>query len=88
MSGQTVALALEKCFHEICQAELVRLRGRTAALSAADRMAVETITVEVIQAIAAQPARALRQSGDGLAETVMRLFRVPIRAMSPPDQDA
>ena len=72
-----IARALHDRFDEVCRAELLRLRRKTAALSPADRAEVDAITVEVTQAIASRVGAALmRQESGELTEIVARLFAV------------
>lgn len=72
-----IARALHDRFDEVCRAELLRLRRKTAALSPAERAEVDAITVEVTKAIAARVEAALaRQQSEDLADIVARLFAV------------
>lgn len=72
-----ISRALHEKFEEVCRAELLRLRRKTASLSPEQRAEVDAMTVEVTQAIAARVEAALeRQPGDGLADIVARLFAV------------
>jgi hypothetical protein len=76
-----IASALHHRFDEVCRAELVRLRRKTAALTPADREQVDAITAEVTRAIAASVGAAVdRAPGADLGDIVSRLF-----AISPAD---
>lgn len=72
-----ISRALHDRFDEVCRAELVRLRRKTAALSAAERAEVDAMTVQVTHAIAARVEAALEhQQGADLADVVAQLFAV------------
>jgi hypothetical protein len=72
-----IALALHERFDEVCQAELQRLRRKTAALSPEDRAEVDAISREVTMAIAARFEAALEaQDAKAFADIVGRLFAV------------
>ena len=76
-----IARALHSRFDEVCRAELVRLRRKTAALTPADRERVDAISVEVTAAIAASVGAAVDgPHGAGLGDIVSQLF-----AISPSD---
>ena len=76
-----IARALHHRFEEVCRAELVRLRRKTAALAPADREQVDAISAEVTQAIAASVGAAVDgPHGADLGDIVSRLF-----AISPAD---
>jgi hypothetical protein len=70
--------ALHHRFEEISRAELLRLCRKTASLPPDAREAVDTLTVEVVQAIAARATERLDDPGaERLAPVVARLFGVP-----------
>lgn len=76
-----IARALHDRFEEVCRAELLRLRRKTAALSPSDREQVDAISAEVTKAIAASVGAAVDAArGAGLDDIVARLF-----AISTPD---
>jgi len=76
-----IARALHCRFEEVCRAELVRLRRKTAALTPADRERVDAISAEITSAIAASVGAAVDgPHGAGLDDIVRRLF-----AISPSD---
>jgi hypothetical protein len=76
-----IARALHRRFEEVCRAELVRLRRKTAALTPADRERVDAISAEITRAIAASVGAAVDgPHGAGLDDIVRRLF-----AISPSD---
>ena len=76
-----IARALHRRFDEVCRAELVRLRRKTAALTPAEREQVDAISAEVTRAIAASVGSAVDgPHGAGLDDIVSRLF-----AISPSD---
>lgn len=76
-----IARALHDRFEEVCRAELIRLRRKTVALSAADRAQVDAISAEITKAIAASVGAAVDgPRGAGLDDIVARLF-----AISPAD---
>ena len=75
MSGATVSKALHARFDSIRRAELDRLKKKLAGLSEEDRRHVESITADVIHAIARVPTQAL--TGDvrsPLLEAAVWLF--------------
>ncbi len=76
-----IARALHHRFDEVCRAELVRLRRKTAALAPADREQVDAISAEISRAIAASVGAAVDgPHGAELGDIVSRLF-----AISPAD---
>ncbi len=76
-----IARALHHRFEEVCRAELVRLRRKTAALTPGDREQVDAISAEVTRAIAASVGAAVDGAhGADLGDIVSRLF-----AISPAD---
>jgi glutamyl-tRNA reductase len=77
MSGETAARALASHFDEIRRAELARLQKKLASLSPSDRAEVEAIAARVVDALAAEPARALARDGSPvLAHTLVDAFRI------------
>ena len=75
MSGGVVSQALRDRFESIRQSEIERLEKKLRGLSADDRRIVESITAEVVQAIAGLPAQVLAEEVRKPAlETVVRLF--------------
>lgn len=77
MSGERAARALGDRFESIRRSELARLRKKLAALSADERAEVEAITAQVVEALAAAPARALaRDESPLLVRAVVDLFHV------------
>ncbi len=78
-----IARALHERFEEVCRAELVRLRRKTASLSAADRAELDAISIAVAGAIAARLGDALDgESASDIANVVARLFAVAPRDAS------
>lgn len=72
-----IARALHDRFDEVCQAELERLRRKTAALSPEARAEVDAISREVTMGIAARFEAALEeQDGAAIAGIIGRLFAV------------
>jgi Glutamyl-tRNAGlu reductase, dimerisation domain len=72
-----VGRALHQRFETVCQAELLRLRRKTAALSPAARAEVDALTVAVARGIASRIDAAIDAANTGeLATVVMRLFAV------------
>lgn len=59
MSGPTISRALHARFEAIRQAELQRLRKKLGDLSDEDRRRVESITEDIVHAIARVPAEVL-----------------------------
>jgi hypothetical protein len=75
-----MARALHERFEEICRAELVRLRRKTASLSAPHQAEVDVISLAIARAIAARLTDALDH--DQVADTcsiVGHLFAVTPR---------
>jgi glutamyl-tRNA reductase len=75
MSGPTISKALHARFEAIRRVELERLRKKLGGLSEEDRRRVESITADVIHAIARVPADVL--VGDlhpPAVDAVVRLF--------------
>jgi glutamyl-tRNAGlu reductase-like protein len=62
-----IARVLHDRFEEICRAELVRLRKRTASLSPADQAQLDIISLSVARAIAACLGEAVER--DAAADT-------------------
>jgi hypothetical protein len=62
-----IARVLHDRFEEICRAELIRLRRKTACLSATDRYELDDISLSVVRAIAARLGEAIDQ--DATPET-------------------
>jgi hypothetical protein len=72
-----ISRALHERFEEVCRAELIRLRRKTAALSPEDRAEIDAITVAVTHAIASRVEAALEcEQGEAIAGVVARLFDV------------
>ena len=72
-----IARVLHSRFEEICRAELVRLRRKTAALSASDRGELDAISLSVAHAIAARLGEALeRDTAEETGRIVTHLFAV------------
>lgn len=72
-----IARALHDRFDEVCCAELLRLRRKTAALPPEERAEIDAISREVTMAIAARFEAALdAHGGIALADIVGRLFAV------------
>ena len=72
-----IARALHQRFDDVCRAELLRLRKKTASLTAEDRAEVDAVSVAVTLGIAARVEAALDgQQGPELTEMVARLFAV------------
>jgi hypothetical protein len=72
-----IARALHHRFDEVCRAELIRLRRKTAALTPAEREQVDAISAEVTRAIAASVGSAVDgPHGAGLDDIVSRLFAI------------
>jgi hypothetical protein len=72
-----IARALNQRFEEICRAELVRLRKKTAALAPDHREQVDAISAEIAQAIAASVGAAVDSPQcAGLDDIVKRLFAI------------
>lgn len=70
-------LALHNRFEEISRSELVRLKKKTAALPPEARQVVDSITVELVQAIAERATERLDEpGGERLAPMLARLFGV------------
>jgi glutamyl-tRNA reductase len=77
MSGEMAARALHEHFDNIRRSELSRLRKKVSALTDAERAEVETITAEIVDAIARHPARALESDASPLlVQAVVELFHV------------
>ena len=75
MSGRVVCKALRDRFESIRQSEVERLKKKLRGLSDDERRIVETITSDVVQAIARVPARALTEDVPPPSlEAVVRLF--------------
>jgi glutamyl-tRNA reductase len=75
MSGGIVSQALRDRFESIRQSEVERLEKKLRGLSVDDRRVVESITSEIVQAIAGVPARVLAEEHHEPAlEAVVRLF--------------
>lgn len=77
MSGEMAARALHQHFDTIRRAELTRLRKKVASLSAEQQAEIETITAQVVDAIARQPAKRLAVDGSPvLVRALIDLFHV------------
>jgi len=75
MSGPTVSKALHDRFEAIRRAELERLRRKLGSLTDEDRRHVETITADIIHAIARVPAETLAADvHQPTLEAMVRLF--------------
>ena len=75
MSGAKVARALCERFDEIRRTELARLHKKTAGLTEEQRAQLESITAQVVQAIARGPVEALEHDGSAaLAQAAAHLF--------------
>ncbi|MBW8895341.1 MAG: hypothetical protein JF613_04045 [Acidobacteria bacterium] len=69
---------LHERFEEICRTELVRLRRKTASLSATHRAELDVISLSVARAIAARLSDAIdRDQGAETHSVVSHLFAVP-----------
>jgi hypothetical protein len=68
-------------FEAVYGSELVRLRRKTAALSAADREAVEVLSAQVMQAFSAS----IEAMVDGRLEADVEQMVRRIFALTPPD---
>jgi len=78
-----IARAIHDRFEDVCRAELVRLRRKTASLSAADRAELDGISLAVAGAIAARLGEALDgETAPDVRNIVARLFAVAPRATS------
>jgi len=78
-----MARAIHDRFEEVCRAELVRLRRKTASLSAADRAELDGISLAVAGAIAAHLGEALdHETAPDVGNIVARLFAVAPRHTS------
>lgn len=75
MSGGVVSQALRDRFESIRQSEVERLEKKLRGLSDADRRVVESVTAEVVRAIAGIPAQMLAEEvPEPALEAVVRLF--------------
>lgn len=75
MSGGVVSQALRDRFESIRQSEVERLEKKLRGLSDDDRRVVESVTAEVVRAIAGIPARVLAEEIPAPSlEAVVRLF--------------
>jgi hypothetical protein len=64
-------------FEEICRAELVRLRRKTASLSPSDRTELDVISLSVARAIATRLGEAVdRQDAGDAGNLITQLFAV------------
>lgn len=73
-----LAIVLQERFEEICRAELVRLRRKTASLSATHRAELDVISLSVARAIAARLSDAIDRDQRAETESVVsHLFAVP-----------
>lgn len=69
--------ALHERFEIVCRSELLRLKRKTACLTAADRAQVDALALELAQGLARRLDAALdAPDGAAIAPTVMRLFAV------------
>jgi Glutamyl-tRNAGlu reductase, dimerisation domain len=74
-----IARVLHSRFEEICRAELVRLRRKTASLSASDQGELDAISLSVAHAIAARLGEALeRDTAADTGNIVTHLFAVTL----------
>jgi hypothetical protein len=72
-----IVRVLHERFEEICRAELVRLRKKTASLSAADQAELDTISLSVARAIAARLGEAVdRDTATDTGNILTHLFAV------------
>jgi len=72
-----IARVLHERFEEICRAELVRLRKRTASLSPADQAQLDIISLSVARAIAACLGEAVdRDTATDTGSILTHLFAV------------
>lgn len=72
-----IARVLHDRFEEICRSELVRLRRKTASLSATDRGELDDISLSVVRAIAARLGEAIdRDTTPETGTIVTHLFAV------------
>jgi hypothetical protein len=76
-----LACEVRNRFEAVYGSELVRLRRKTAALSAADREAVEVLSAQVMQAFSASIEAML----DGRLEADVEQMVRRIFALTPPD---
>jgi glutamyl-tRNA reductase len=74
MSGPKVSQALHDRFEAIRRAELERLKKKLGSLTDEDRRHVESITADIIHAIARVPANALSNAQPPALEALVRLF--------------
>jgi glutamyl-tRNA reductase len=75
MSGRTVSRMLRNRFESIRQSEIGRLDKKLRGLTEEDRRMVESITADIIQAIACLPERALAaDTAEPGMEALVRLF--------------
>ncbi len=75
MSGTHVSRALQHRFDAIRRSELERLKKKLGGLSDEERERVETITADIVNAIARVPARALADEVPMPAlDALVRLF--------------
>ncbi len=75
MNGPIVSRALRNRFEAIRQAEIKRLGKKLRGLSENDRRFIETITADIVHAIARLPERALVADAPQPAlEALVRLF--------------
>ena len=78
-----VARAIHDHFEEVCRAELVRLRRKTASLSPADQAEVRAISIAVTAAIASRLGEALEgETAMAIGDIVLRLFAAAPRNTS------
>jgi hypothetical protein len=72
-----VARALEKRFGEMCRTEIARMTRKTRGLSPDERLALQDLSLQVVNAIATRAGAALEQpGGEHLGSVVVRLFDV------------
>jgi glutamyl-tRNAGlu reductase-like protein len=75
-----ITRVLHDRFEEICRAELIRLRRKTACLSATDRGELDDISLSVVRAIATRLGEALdRDTAPETGSIVTHLFVVTPR---------
>lgn len=77
-----MALALRARFEEVCRAELVRLRRKTASLPPEQQAHVEAVSAHVTRALAASLEAGLDGQDQDLHEIVGRIFGIPASAPS------
>jgi hypothetical protein len=72
-----VARALEQRFGEVCRSEIARMTRKTRGLSSDERLVLEDLSLQIVQAIATRADIALGEpDGEALGPVVARLFDV------------